>query len=475
MEPKTKGAARITVPSPRNRRPKDIQPPLATTLQTIASTVQVPKVPPYHDETPLPPNYVTMTWSPDGHHLAAGLQHGPIVLFAVLPSSVATSTKPLRSTPLRTFRGHTADVLQLKFSSSLLLASASMDRSVRLWHPHASHCLGRIVHPDMVTSVCFHNSLSSVLLSAGCDGVIRAWDLGKSFGKDANGNEDIAGLGIAAGAGAKGCDLGLDDVLVKLDVGSVITSACFVNDNDVCIGTYDGRVLNCPLLSSASNIYTTISSISSNNATSTSSLSAAPLMKLRSAKTVSTPEATTMTTTSVYETRRHRHGPTRRKKPSKAIKVSSIISVRPDTILATTEDGHAMSITNGQVTKRMRLCTGRKDGESIGGASISGDDNQSFLLIDSVGPYVRLGNMRNMNTHVAKVKRGDMNVNIFNVNVLHDDDLVISCASFAPCQAMRRCGVASGGDDVSVEEGRWVVMMAVAASDASLRIVRIDY
>lgn len=43
--------------------------------------------------------------------------------------------------PLRSYRGHKQDVLDVCWSKSLFLLTASMDKSVRLWHVSMDDCL----------------------------------------------------------------------------------------------------------------------------------------------------------------------------------------------------------------------------------------------------------------------------------------------------------------------------------------------
>ncbi len=63
-----------------------------------------------------------------------------------------TAPPPLfRPRPFRAYAGHTAAVLDLAFSRHNFLLSASMDRTVRLWHLTQSECLCVFEHPDAVT------------------------------------------------------------------------------------------------------------------------------------------------------------------------------------------------------------------------------------------------------------------------------------------------------------------------------------
>ena len=47
----------------------------------------------------------------------------------------------LRPTPHRCYAGHDADVLDVAWSRSQFLLSASMDKTVRLWHISMDDCL----------------------------------------------------------------------------------------------------------------------------------------------------------------------------------------------------------------------------------------------------------------------------------------------------------------------------------------------
>ena len=47
----------------------------------------------------------------------------------------------LRPTPHRSYAGHEADVLDVAWSRSQFLLSASMDKTVRLWHISMPDCL----------------------------------------------------------------------------------------------------------------------------------------------------------------------------------------------------------------------------------------------------------------------------------------------------------------------------------------------
>lgn len=57
--------------------------------------------------------------------------------------------------PLCTYRGHTADVLNLSWSPNYFILSSGMDRTVKLWHLSRPECLCCFQHMDFVTCVAF--------------------------------------------------------------------------------------------------------------------------------------------------------------------------------------------------------------------------------------------------------------------------------------------------------------------------------
>lgn len=55
--------------------------------------------------------------------------------------------------PLRSYAGHKADVIDLAWSKANFLLSASIDKTVRLWHVSRQKCLCVFQHADFVTAV----------------------------------------------------------------------------------------------------------------------------------------------------------------------------------------------------------------------------------------------------------------------------------------------------------------------------------
>lgn len=79
--------------------------------------------------------------------------------------------------PFRDYTGHTDSVLDVAWSGSNFLLSASADKFVRLWRlEDDSRCLKLFGHTDIVTSVDFHPSNDTHFISACYNGQVRLWD-----------------------------------------------------------------------------------------------------------------------------------------------------------------------------------------------------------------------------------------------------------------------------------------------------------
>jgi WD40 repeat protein len=79
--------------------------------------------------------------------------------------------------PVQRFTDHDKDIVDLSWSDTGFLVSASMDKTARLWHPTRSKCLRVFRHADVVTSVEFHPQEDRYFLSGGFDKKIRIWNI----------------------------------------------------------------------------------------------------------------------------------------------------------------------------------------------------------------------------------------------------------------------------------------------------------
>jgi WD40 repeat protein len=80
-------------------------------------------------------------------------------------------------TPFRTFVGHTLDVIDISWSKSHFILSASADHNVRLWHVTRGDCLQVFRHPDIATSIDFHPLHDRYFVSGCFDRKLRIWDI----------------------------------------------------------------------------------------------------------------------------------------------------------------------------------------------------------------------------------------------------------------------------------------------------------
>ncbi|CAN0379695.1 unnamed protein product, partial [Hapterophycus canaliculatus] len=88
----------------------------------------------------------TVKFNVRGTRIATGGQDGKVVVWDLSGSTTTTAEAPetslgrgtmqvLSSTPARVFEGHKSDVVDLSWSHSDFLCSASIDHTVMLWHP----------------------------------------------------------------------------------------------------------------------------------------------------------------------------------------------------------------------------------------------------------------------------------------------------------------------------------------------------
>ncbi|CAN0300599.1 unnamed protein product, partial [Hapterophycus canaliculatus] len=80
-------------------------------------------------------------------------------------------------TPWQVWEAHRGDVVALAWSRNDFLLSASLDKTVRLWHTTQASCLHCFQHAETVTSVDFHPMLEHCFLSGCFDKKIRVWNI----------------------------------------------------------------------------------------------------------------------------------------------------------------------------------------------------------------------------------------------------------------------------------------------------------
>ncbi|EPB81532.1 hypothetical protein HMPREF1544_11600 [Mucor circinelloides 1006PhL] len=129
-------------------------------------------------------------FSKDGKYMATGGQSCVVNVWKVLRDLERNdnidiqdllphepSIKVFHDAPVRTYVGHTADILDISWSKNNFLISSSMDKTVRLWHISQKVCLCVFRHLDVVTSVKFHPKDDRFFLSGSFDCRVRLWSI----------------------------------------------------------------------------------------------------------------------------------------------------------------------------------------------------------------------------------------------------------------------------------------------------------
>jgi WD40 repeat protein len=79
--------------------------------------------------------------------------------------------------PIREFKGHTNDILDLNWSKGGFLLSCGMDKTAKVWHLSHPNSLVSFVHGDFVTCAVFHPRDDRYFLSGSLDGKLRLWNI----------------------------------------------------------------------------------------------------------------------------------------------------------------------------------------------------------------------------------------------------------------------------------------------------------
>merc|ERR1711868_238939 len=179
------------------------------------------------------PIYV-LKFNHDGKLLAAAGKEGIITVWVVekfradfegikKEPTLAQTKNIFDLNPLRTYDDHTKHVLDLSWSHKAgenWLLSASMDKSVRLWHLTKENSLLEFTHSETVKCVAFHPEENSLFVSGSLDGKIRVWNVPEQR------------------------TICSESVTPRWKNGEMITAICFAKKAQwILVGTYDGRCI----------------------------------------------------------------------------------------------------------------------------------------------------------------------------------------------------------------------------------------
>lgn len=122
-----------------------------------------------------------LKFNSDGTLLASGGKSKEIRVWKLAVDELNTTLKndcELYSDPaVQCFKGHEGDILDISWSKNNFLLSASMDKTVRLWHMTKSNCICIFEHLDFVPCVAFHPKDDRFFLSGSLDCRIRLWSI----------------------------------------------------------------------------------------------------------------------------------------------------------------------------------------------------------------------------------------------------------------------------------------------------------
>ncbi|KAH0796853.1 WD40 repeat-like protein [Histomonas meleagridis] len=193
--------------------------------------------------------------SPDGKYTSSAGEDKRIVIYEV------SNNEPYIKA-IHGYSGHSSDIVHLSWSDDNFLLSASLDSTVKLWHPTENSCLGTFQHDDAVTFVCFKPGDSSVFISCTFGMSAYIWDIKKNSIINTihfNSPPTAAAFSPNGETVVVGCFNGFcyfynqADVSYitqfiagprhkKMRIGKKITSINFIDDDRLLIASNDSRI-----------------------------------------------------------------------------------------------------------------------------------------------------------------------------------------------------------------------------------------
>lgn len=123
-----------------------------------------------------------MQYSKNYQYLATGGKDTIIYVWKVREVSAVDwnknrNGKIFEDEPICKFEGHSSHIVDLAWSNSNFLLSASLDQTVRLWHVDRSTCLCSFRHSHLVTSVDFLPTDEGYFATGSMDRRLRVWSI----------------------------------------------------------------------------------------------------------------------------------------------------------------------------------------------------------------------------------------------------------------------------------------------------------